>query len=198
MPFSFSVALQVATPDGRHSFTMFHAAYGAVASGEWILLWIVRNYVKLPSPHAARVFLPGWDIAHWQCCVMILEGNAWWRSSFQTIHLYGMSIHPEKHTDVQLCTTKCIPALITEHQINCRVPRTRAEAAEAAEASRRRRAETLLSALVSRSLMKAALRAEDGLRGNNLEGPWESTSAAIFYEGLLCIIVYSLHIFSTN
>lgn len=79
-----------------------------------------------------------------------------------------MSIHPEKHTNVQLCTTKCIPALITEHQINCHVPRTRAEAAEA---SRRRRAETLLSALVSRSLMKAALRAEDGLRGNNLEGP---------------------------
>lgn len=85
--------------------------------------------------------------------------------------IYGMSIHPEKHTDVQLCSTKCIPALITEHQINCHVPRTRAEAAEAAEASRRRRAETLLSALVSRSLMKAALRAEDGLRGNNLEGP---------------------------
>ena len=84
MPFSFSVALQVATPDGRHSF---HDVSRRIwCCGEWASESFCESCETMWSSHPPmprEVFLPGWDIAHWQCCVMILEGNAWWRSSFQ-------------------------------------------------------------------------------------------------------------------
>ena len=73
-----------------HSFTMFYAQ----CCGEWI----ARN-----SHPPGCIFFAGMRHCSlpWQCCVMSLaKGNGWWRSNFQTIHLYGTSIHPEKRSDV--------------------------------------------------------------------------------------------------